>query len=138
MASDFDDNTFILDGLATTFGILLKDYMILTAEDGSKAVKIIQSVPLDLILTDLSMPVMDGYRLIEYTKKNRPNIPVIVMTGVYTEEVATRLRSLGVIRCVEKPFDYEELAYTISDEIETRTAVSTAVRVPAHYHNNPF
>lgn len=133
-----DDNTFILDGLATTFGILLKDYTILTAEDGAQAVKILQSVPVDLILTDLTMPVMDGYRLIEHTKKNCPNIPVLVMTGVYTTDVAKRLSSLGVIRCIEKPFDYEELAYAITDEIEGRSPVSTPGRAPAQYHNNLF
>lgn len=118
-----DDNTFILEGLSTTFGILLKDYTILTAENGKQAVKIMESTPVDLILTDLSMPVMDGYGLIEHTKKNYPPIAVFVMTGVYTADVAERLRPLGVSHCVEKPFDYEELAHVILHELEGRSAV---------------
>ncbi|HLE40980.1 MAG TPA: response regulator [Nitrospirota bacterium] len=129
-----DDNTFILDGLATTFGILLRDYTILTAENGMQAVKIMESVPVDLVLTDLSMPVMDGYQLIEHTKKIYPHIPVFVMTGVYTADVAERLRPLGVSHCTEKPFDYEELAHVISHELEGRFAVSVPLTGAAGHH----
>ncbi len=118
-----DDNMFILEGLSTTFGILLKNYTILTAENGMQALKIMESVPVDLILTDLSMPVMDGYGLIGHAKKNYPHTAVFVMTGVYTADVAERLRPLGVSHCVEKPFDYEELAQVISHELEGRSAV---------------
>ena len=129
-----DDNTFILDGLATTFGILLRDYTILTAENGMQAVKIMESVPVDLVLTDLSMPVMDGYQLIEHTKKIYPHIPVFVMTGVYTADVAERPRPLGVSHCTEKPFDYEELAHMISHELEGRFAVSVPLTGAAGHH----
>lgn len=117
-----DDNAFILEGLAITFGILLKNYTILTAENGMQAVKIIESVPVDLILTDLRMPVMDGYQLVEHTKKIYPHIPVFVMTGVHTADVAERLRLLGVFQCVEKPFDYEALAYRIADVFEEKSS----------------
>jgi two-component system response regulator YesN len=129
-----DDNTSILDGLATTFGILLRGYTILTAENGMKAVKIMESVPVDLILTDLSMPVMDGYGLIQHTKKNYPRTAVFVMTGVYTADVAERLRPFGIVRCVEKPFDYEELAHEISHELEGRFAVSVPLTGAAGRH----
>ena len=129
-----DDNSFILDGLATTFGILLKNCTILTAENGMQAVKIMESVPVDLVLTDLSMPVMDGYQLIEHTKKIYPHIPVFVMTGVYTADVAERLRPLGVSHCTEKPFDYEELAHVISHELEGRFAVSVPLTGAAGHH----
>jgi len=129
-----DDNSFILDGLATTFGILLKNCTILTAENGMQAVKIMESVPVDLIVTDLSMPVMDGYGLIEHTKKIYPHIPVFVMTGVYTADVAERLRPLGVSHCTEKPFDYEELAHVISHELESRFAVSVPLTGAAGHH----
>jgi CheY-like chemotaxis protein len=127
-----DDNTFILDGLATTFGILLRDYTILTAEHGKQAIKIMESVPVDLLLTDLNMPVMDGYGLIEHTKKNHPHIPVFVMTGLYTPDVAERLRPFGIVRGIEKPFDYEELAHEISHELEGRSVSVLAEAAGRH------
>ncbi len=125
-----DDNAFILEGLSTTFGILLKDYTILTAEHGMKAIKIMESVPVDLILTDLSMPVMDGYTLMAHAKKNYSHIPLFAMTGVYNADVAERLRPFGVVRCVEKPFDYEELAHEILHELEGRPVASVPDRKP--------
>ncbi len=121
-----DDNAFILEGLSTAFGILLKDYTILTAEHGMQAIKIMESVSVDLILTDLNMPVMDGYGLIAYAKKNYSHIPLFAMTGVYTEDVEKRLQSLGVFQCAEKPFDYEALAHRIADELEERTVMLAA------------
>ena len=132
-----DDNSFILDGLATTFGILLKNCTILIAENGMQAVKIMESVPVDLIVTDLSMPVMDGYQLIEHTKKAYPHIPVFVMTGVHTADVAERLRQLGVFQCVEKPFDYEALAHGIADVLEEKSATLAVAgdRSQAHHEN---
>lgn len=133
-----DDNSFILDGLALTFGILLKNCTILTAENGMQAVKIMESVPVDLIVTDLSMPVMDGYQLIEHTKKIYPHIPVFVMTGVYTADVAERLRLLGVFQCVEKPFDYEALAQRIADVLEEKSATLAVAGDRSEKHHENF
>ena len=133
-----DDNTFILDGLATTFGILLRDYTILTAENGMQAVKIMESVPVDLVLTDLSMPVMDGYQLIEHTKKIYPHIPVFVMTGVHNADVGERLRLLSVFQCVEKPFDYEALAHRIADVLKEKSATLAAVGNRSEQHRENF
>ncbi len=123
-----DDNTFILEGLSTTFGLLLKGCTIVTAENGKQAVEIMESTPVDLVLTDLSMPVMDGYGLIAHGKKNYPHVPVFVMTGVYTADVAERLSLLGAYRCIEKPFDHEKLAHLIERELQDRSVASVPER----------
>lgn len=113
-----DDNKYLLDGLSMSLSLYLKTYTILTAKNGEQAVEIIKSVRPDFILSDLQMPVMDGFALIEYVRKNHPTTPMFVMTGNYTREVEERLRSLNVVQCLKKPFDFRKLATTISTILE--------------------
>ena len=47
---------------------------------------------MDLIVTDLKMPVMNGYELVEYVNRNFPHLPVYVMTGDYLPDVKPRLQ----------------------------------------------
>jgi len=95
-----------------------KNCVILLAGHGKEALDIVNSVPVDFILTDLSMPVMDGFELLGYLRKNHPHIPAIAMTSGLTPESREKLHALGVARCVEKPFNFEVMAHTISDEFE--------------------
>lgn len=109
-----DDEQMILR-LATE---ALKDYAgkynVLTAVDGSQAVDILSNSPVDLVLTDLKMPVMDGYELLSYMSKNYKNIPSIVMTGFGSPEIAKRLKQKGVLHYIEKPFDLNVLREKIA------------------------
>jgi CheY-like chemotaxis protein len=72
---------------------------------------------IDMVVTDLAMPVMSGYVLIEYAKKNFPFVPVCVMTASCSPNVVGRLLSMGVGRWIEKPFKFEKLARMIADEL---------------------
>jgi len=111
-----DDNWYVLQGLMISLRNCVKDCKMLTATDGKEAVEILKSMPVDFILTDLSMPVMDGFELLAYLKKNYPHIPAIAMTGDLTSENLEKLHVLGVAQCIEKPFNFEVLAHAISDE----------------------
>ncbi|QTA80380.1 Two component system response regulator [Desulfonema limicola] len=79
------------------------------ALNGREAVQILNSSKVDLVLTDLKMPVMDGYELLSYLSKNFRNIPTIVMTGFGSPEIAKRLKQKGVIHYIEKPFEFDDL-----------------------------
>lgn len=112
-----DDNKYILDGLSMTFNRVQRDLVVLTADNGEKAIEIMKSSAVDAILTDLAMPVMDGYKFIQEVRKRFPDIPIFVMTADCGPEVSERLRPFGVVRCLEKPFDYIEAAAAISDAL---------------------
>ena len=77
-------------------------FSILTAEDGEKALKVLESSRVDLVVTDLHMPVMDGYDLISYLKKNYPVTPIIVVSNFLYPDSERRLRALGVSQYMEK------------------------------------
>jgi CheY-like chemotaxis protein len=115
-----DDAVSLLLALTEWLNATCTDWRTLTADNGEEALEILKSVEVDFILSDLQMPVMDGYKLLAYTGKNYPHIPAIAMTGSYTSEVEGRLHALGVPKCLEKPFSFKMLGDTIMDEFASR------------------
>jgi two-component system chemotaxis response regulator CheY len=107
-----DDNINLLGSLAAVVGVVgtqLKDCNILTAHDGKEGIAMIDSLPLALILTDLNMPVVDGYGVIAHRNQTCPQVPLFVMSGDLDLEVRERLCELRVSGCIEKPFSFEQI-----------------------------
>ena len=122
-----DDNKDILDALSGGLCHCLKDCGILTASSGARGKDIMNSTPIDLVLTELTMPTMNGYRLIEQVRKNHPTVPVCVMTGDCSPAVIERLKTMGVGRWIKKPFQFDKLAKMISDELKLENRNSRQV-----------
>jgi len=121
-----DDSKVFLEAISLFVSCQLPDCAVLKAANGAQAIETMDTMPVDLILTDLNMPVVSGYQLIEYVKKNLPSAPVLGMTAVCTPDVEERLRRLGVSSCIEKPFDLYEVAHRISAALEKPTQPSLA------------
>jgi CheY-like chemotaxis protein len=102
-----DDNTCILDALALYFAMTARDCAILKARNGKEAADILQNGAVDLVLTDINMPVMDGYELIALRNRLFPRVPLIAMTGDSSPEVMEQLNALGITECLEKPFSFD-------------------------------
>ncbi|HWR72256.1 MAG TPA: response regulator [Nitrospirota bacterium] len=87
---------------------------VVTAENGKKALEMLNTALFDLVITDLKMPVMDGFELLEHMmKRKRPGTRVMVMSCLCGPGVSERLNGLGVSHVIEKPADIE----TIMDRI---------------------
>jgi DNA-binding NtrC family response regulator len=119
-----DDSEPILDSLSAYLGLFLRNCTILTAGNGRSAVEIIRSVPIDVILTDLEMPYMNGFELVAYTKMHYPAIPVLVMTGRHSPETEKRALSIGASRYIVKPFDVDVIKNLIAIQLEPGTLAS--------------
>jgi CheY-like chemotaxis protein len=115
-----DDNYDIVETISSRLYRHVKGCMVLTGANGEEGESILRSTPVDLILTDLSMPVMDGYMLIERARRDFPSVPVCVMTSDCSAGVVTRLLSLGVGRWIQKPFRLEKLAKMIAEELHLK------------------
>ncbi len=102
-----DDNKHVTDDLALVLAACIPDVSFSAAANGREAVEILRNRPVDLILTDINMPIMDGYHLIEYRNEHYPHVPLVVMTADASPEVNRRLSLLGITDCLEKPFSYE-------------------------------
>lgn len=81
----------------------------LTAYSGREALEILEDSDVDLVLTDMKMPGMDGIELLERIKQKDPEIPVIVMTAHGTIEKAVEAMQKGAYSYLLKPFDNEQL-----------------------------
>lgn len=91
-----------------------KEYEIQFMLSGKQCVEFIEkSKILDklIILTDITMPEMDGFELLSYIKSYYPNIPVIVISAYESSMYIEKAKNLGAISYFTKPLDIEKLKY---------------------------
>jgi DNA-binding NtrC family response regulator len=95
---------------------ILKDagYNALTASNGEEALKILLNNDVELIITDLKMPVMDGIEFIEKAKKINSDIDIIVMTAYGSIESAVEAIKIGALDYFVKSRDLEELVLKVN------------------------
>ena len=86
---------------------------ILTASDGNQALEIMSRQKVDLLMTDIQMPHMDGLTLIQKTRILYPDTHCVLLTAYGEFEYARRAIQLGVENYLMKPFQLEELEETI-------------------------
>jgi DNA-binding NtrC family response regulator len=113
-----DDSKPILESLSEYLSYFLENCTVRTADNGRTAVEIMRSVPIDVILTDLEMPFMNGFELVAYTKRHYPAIPVLVMTGRHSPETEKRAMSIGASRYIVKPFDVDVIKNLIATQLK--------------------
>jgi len=114
-----DDEKTLLASLQDGFNDHAGDFSIVTAENGAKATVFLKSTPIDLVVTDIRMPVMDGFELLAYMSKHHPDIPTIVMTAHgSTPDIENKLKYFSVSHCIQKPFELEDLASAIMIELK--------------------
>ncbi|MBI1388967.1 MAG: response regulator [bacterium] len=80
------------------------DYRVSTAEDGQAALQLMESLPYDLVITDLQMPNVDGVALIQTLQNRFPQTRVIVMSAYADEDRYRSFLSNLSCRCLPKPF----------------------------------
>ncbi len=96
------------------------NFNVLTAENGMKAIDILSSTRIDLLITDLKMPVMDGFDLLMHVLKKHHNMPVIIATAFSNPDVIEKLRSLGFLNYIEKPMDFDDLLDNIHSLFDSK------------------
>lgn len=118
-----EDVPNILDLLDIT--LRFKGYKVITARNGQEALERIAEQSPALIITDILMPKMDGYALVQKLRTNPKtlDIPVIFLSATYvTPEDKAFAMSLGASRFIEKPIDTEDFLLTIAELlVESRT-----------------
>ena len=103
-----DDEETLLLSINDGLSIYKKYFNLLTATNGLDAVKLLKSKPsIDLVITDLKMPKMDGFELLTYMKRNYPLTPVILMTAYGTPKIEQIVKTLGINGYLEKTFGYQ-------------------------------
>ncbi len=95
-------------------------YQVMEAKDGPSAMAIVDSDRrIDLLVTDVGLPIMNGRQVAEFARARRPGLKVLFMTG-YAEQAAIRSNFVGEgMDMIAKPFAMEALAARIRDMIES-------------------
>ncbi|HKL26762.1 MAG TPA: response regulator [Desulfuromonadales bacterium] len=111
-----DDEEAILDLCARA----LKNYRFLQARDGRDALELIEKQRVDLVLTDVMMPVMNGLELLEKIKENDPDQLVIIMTGFGEKDVILRALKAKADDFIHKPLNLAQLKATVAKALERK------------------
>ncbi|MBT8356193.1 MAG: response regulator [Deltaproteobacteria bacterium] len=115
-----DDNQSILDIISAKLKNCDEPINVKTALNGKLALEILHTSKIDLVITDLDMPEMDGFELLSYMNKHFNDIPALVMTGLDSPEHKTRLARVGIFNFIEKPFDINLLQSEILNILHNR------------------
>ena len=105
--------------------LLSSKYHVKTATNGKEALEIIHKEELDIIISDVMMPVMDGLELTQQLK-NDPNyqhLPIILLTAKTQEENRAEALQLGADSYVTKPFKLSDLELRINNIVENRKRI---------------
>ncbi|UVI31362.1 response regulator transcription factor [Paenibacillus spongiae] len=113
-----DDEPFIIEGLYdildwADIGLTITGH----AENGRAAVEALQAVPVDILITDISMPVMNGIELIREARKFLPELKVIILSGYNDFKYVKEGITLGVENYLLKPIDIDELRETLKGTV---------------------
>lgn len=114
-----DDELLFLRTVADGFAVHGDRLNVLTAPNGRAAVAILERCSVDLVVTDLKMPEMDGFELIAHMSRTCGDVPVIVMTAFATPEIEARLSPHGVVQYLDKPLDFPALAKRVFEALDS-------------------
>lgn len=111
-----DDDVFLEK--IVRFNLKDEGYILTASPNGEDAVKILESNTQDLIILDLIMPRMDGWKFLDWLNNsiNLCSIPVLVLTASRTgkEEIALKYQRCTIVDVLEKPFDLRDLVALIT------------------------
>lgn len=102
--------------------LIAHGYETLEASNGRDAIEIVDAgdVAIDLVFTDMMMPVMDGAATARYLRKKHPEIVVVAASGLNANGGVARARKIGVSHFIAKPFTTDVLLRTIREALDAR------------------
>ncbi|HSY24465.1 MAG TPA: sigma-54 dependent transcriptional regulator [Polyangiaceae bacterium] len=95
-------------------------YDVLTAEDGEQGLALLKEHHIDLVITDLKMPKVDGMTLLKTALEEDPELPIVLVTAHGTIDTAVEALKSGAFDFVTKPFDKDEVRQIVAKALKTR------------------
>ncbi len=113
-----DDEKTLLMIMTGRFEDYKDRFNVFTAGNGKEAVQVLESEEIDLVVTDLKMPEMDGIELIAYLSNKFPAVPSIAVSAYCTPEIQNKLKGLGALRVMDKPVNLDLLAQAVLNGLD--------------------
>jgi nitrogen regulation protein NR(I) len=95
-------------------------YEVMTAEDGEQGLALLKEHHIDLVITDLKMPKVDGMTLLKRALELDPELPIVLITAHGTIDTAVEALKSGAFDFVTKPFDKDEVRQIVAKALRTR------------------
>src|SRR6476646_5095223 len=106
-------------------------YDVMIAEDGEQGLSLLREHHIDLVITDLKMPKVDGMTLLREALREEPELPIVMITAHGTVDTAVEALKIGAFDYLTKPFDKDEVRQIVAKALKTRQlAGAEATRVP--------
>lgn len=113
-----DDEVGFLHSIEAGLAGYRDRFQVRTASNGLAALQILDAEKVDLLVTDLRMPEMDGFALLAHLAGSHPFLPAIVLTAFATPEIEESVNATGTARLLEKPVELERLAEAILEGLQ--------------------
>lgn len=91
------------------------------ALDGVEGLKMFEQRPVDLVLTDINMPGMDGHEVITAFRKRHSQVPIVAISGggaVGKDELLSSASALGAVEVIMKPFEFRQLVGAVERALQ--------------------
>ncbi len=102
-----DDSKTMRD--MVSFTLQSAGYKVVEADDGKSALELLAKQKVDLVITDLNMPHMDGFELVTHLRSRSEFVPILILTTEYDQQKKERGKLAGATGWIVKPFSPEKL-----------------------------
>ena len=121
-----DDDALVRE----TLQFVLEDsgYAVYATASGADALQILEQKPIDLVLTDIFMPGMNGFELLRQIRERAPDIPVILITGYGSIEMARDALKQGASDFITKPYNIHEIPIMIERNLMRHSLLTSQTR----------
>lgn len=120
-----DDNYDMLELLRRNLNLL--NFHAYKASSVSEAITVLEETAIDLLITDLQMPGMNGIELLKYAEEHYPEMPKLVVTGFATIDSALESVKAGAKEYLVKPFTADELKKAIKNTLDNKNVSKQAI-----------
>lgn len=90
-------------------GLTRQGFETYVAEDGQQALQLVNQLDFDVVLLDLSLPIIDGWAVLEEMRKRGTSVPVIIVTALLDERDRIKVMAAGANGYLRKPFRFDDL-----------------------------
>ena len=111
-------------------------YQVEEAEDGLLGIEMIKNNDYDLVLCDIKMPKMDGVEVLEKSKKLKPEVPIVMISGHGDLDTAVNTMRLGAFDYISKPPDLNRLLNTVRNALDKKNLLVENIRLKKKVSKN--
>lgn len=110
-------------------------YRVITARDGGEALGLLVAQKVQVVITDLKMPGVDGLEVLKFVQQNQPGTPVIIITAHGTIDNAVQALKAGALDYITKPFEKDQLLAVIAKAVRTESLAREDFHPPDGFWN---